>query len=90
MAEDYTKDFIINSDELEQLQHIIASYHYNQEWGAISQPKTIEAFIVAKLDDFDAKMYMIEKGLDELESGEISEKPIYDGIRLYKPERGDK
>ena len=90
MVEDYTKDLTINSDELEQLQHIIASHHYNQEWGAISQPKTIEAFIVAKLDDFDAKMYMIEKGLDELESGEISEKPIYDGIRLYKPERGDK
>ncbi len=90
MVEDYTKDFTINSDELEQLQHIIASHHYNQEWGAISQPKTIEAFIVAKLDDFDAKMYMIEKGLEELESCEISEKPIYDGIRLYKPERGDK
>lgn len=52
MAEDYTKDFIINSDELEQLQHIIASYHYNQEWGAISQPKTIEAFLeILRKDD---------------------------------------
>ena len=40
------------------LQHIIASHHGSQEYGAIKSPATPEAIFVSQLDDLDAKSRM--------------------------------
>ena len=52
------------------LEHIIASHHERIEWGAIVEPKTIEANIVARADylDFFIKRFQVlkEDGANEI------------------------
>ncbi len=46
---------------LDQLQHMILSHHGRLEFGSPAVPMTVEAYILATLDDLDAKMNLIEQ-----------------------------
>jgi len=48
-------------DLLERLEHIILSHQGELEWGAAVLAATPEAVFVAKLDDLDAKMGMVQR-----------------------------
>ncbi|MBM3809376.1 MAG: HD domain-containing protein [Acidimicrobiia bacterium] len=48
-----------------QLEHLIASHHGVREHGSPVEPKTVEAFIVASVDDLDAKLNQVRKAIAE-------------------------
>jgi len=48
-----------------QIEHLIASHHGTREHGSPVEPKTIEAFIVASIDELDARLNMVRKAIAE-------------------------
>jgi 3'-5' exoribonuclease len=53
-----------------QIEHLIASHHGIREHGSPVEPKTIEAFIVASVDELDAKLNQVRKAIAEDPSDE--------------------
>ena len=53
----------LDTDRLERLEHIILSHQGEPEWGAAVYAATPEAVFVAKIDDLDAKMGMVQRAL---------------------------
>ena len=53
-----------------QIEHIVASHHGTREYGSPVEPKTIEAFIVASVDELDAKLNQVRKAIAEDPSDE--------------------
>ncbi|MDR1432885.1 MAG: HD domain-containing protein [Puniceicoccales bacterium] len=51
----------LNWDVLERLEHVLLSHHSDPEFGAVVRPATSEAVFVALVDNFDAKMGMVEQ-----------------------------
>lgn len=51
-----------------ELEHLILSHHGEQELGSPVVPKTVEAFLLAAVDDLDAKLYQVRQHLDEDDS----------------------
>jgi 3'-5' exoribonuclease len=51
----------LGSDLLERLEHIVLSHQGELEWGAAVIAATPEAVFVAKVDDLDAKMGMVQR-----------------------------
>lgn len=53
-------------DELRsQIEHLIASHHGVKEHGSPVEPKTVEAFILASIDELDAKLNQVRKAISE-------------------------
>ena len=53
-------------DELRaQIEHLIASHHGVREYGSPVEPKTIEAFILASIDELDAKLSQVRRAIAE-------------------------
>lgn len=48
-----------------QIEHLIASHHGVREHGSPVEPKTIEAFILASIDELDAKLNQVRKAIAE-------------------------
>ena len=48
-----------------QIEHLIASHHGLREHGSPVEPKTIEAFILASIDELDAKLSQVRKAIAE-------------------------
>jgi 3'-5' exoribonuclease len=48
-----------------QIEHLVASHHGVREYGSPVEPKTIEAFILASVDDLDAKLNQVRKAIAE-------------------------
>ncbi|MDR2738071.1 MAG: HD domain-containing protein [Puniceicoccales bacterium] len=51
----------LDGEILERLEHILLSHHSDPEFGAVVRPATPEAVFVALIDNFDAKMGMVEQ-----------------------------
>jgi 3'-5' exoribonuclease len=67
----------LNGDLLERLEHIVLSHQGELEWGAAVIAATPEAVFVAKIDDLDAKMGMVQKLLRQAgENDEFSDKHL--------------
>ena len=64
----------IEGEEVTMLQHIVLSHHGKNEFGSPVLPQTREAEIVSFIDNIDARMYMIDKALDEVGEGEFSKR----------------
>jgi 3'-5' exoribonuclease len=58
------------SDLLERLEHIVLSHQGELEWGAAVIAATPEAVFVAKVDDLDAKMGMVQRLLRQANEGD--------------------
>lgn len=81
----------LNPDLLERLEHIILSHQGELEWGAAVIAATPEAVFVAKIDDLDAKMGMVQRLLRQAgEDDEFSEKHLGLNAQLLlkKPKKG--
>ena len=77
-------------DLLERLEHIVLSHQGELEWGAAVIAGTPEAVFVAKIDDLDAKMGMVQRLLRQgSENGEFSEKHfgLNAQLLLTKPQK---
>ena len=48
-----------------QIEHLIASHHGVREYGSPVEPKTVEAFILASIDELDAKLNQVRKAIAE-------------------------
>jgi 3'-5' exoribonuclease len=48
-----------------QIEHLIASHHGIREHGSPVEPKTVEAFILASIDELDAKLSQVRKAIAE-------------------------
>jgi 3'-5' exoribonuclease len=67
----------LHLDLLERLEHIILSHQGELEWGAAAIAATPEAVFVAKIDDLDAKMGMVQRLLRQAgENDEFSDKHL--------------
>lgn len=68
------------------LEHMVLSHHTKPEYGSPVPPLTREAIALAMIDDFDARMVMVEKAYEGVKPGEFTQKifPLGD-IALYKP-----
>ena len=80
----------LSPDLLERLEHIVLSHQGELEWGAAVIAATPEAVFVAKIDDLDAKMGMVQRLLRQgSENGEFSEKHfgLNAQLLLTKPQK---
>ena len=86
MVKNYGKVLGTSEEVLKNIVHIIASHHGQQEFGAITKPKTLEAYIVSICDDLDARAYMYEEMYKKLEPGQISDdRRIGINVNVYRP-----
>ncbi len=53
-----------------QLEHLVVSHHGSKEHGSPVEPKTIEAFILAAVDELDAKINQVERAVGEDAGGD--------------------
>lgn len=51
-------------DLLVQIEHLVLSHHGERTLGSPVEPMTVEAFILAAVDDLDAKIHQVRKHLD--------------------------
>ena len=80
----------LSPDLLERLEHIVLSHQGELEWGAAVIAATPEAVFVAKIDDLDAKMGMVQRLLRQgSENGEFSERHfgLNAQLLLTKPQK---
>jgi 3'-5' exoribonuclease len=47
-----------------QIEHLVLSHHGARELGSPVEPMTVEAFILAAVDDLDSKIHQIRKHID--------------------------
>ena len=76
------------TDLLERLEHIVLSHQGELEWGAAVIAATPEAVFVAKVDDLDAKMGMVQRLLRQANpEDEFSERHpgLNSSLLLSKP-----
>ncbi len=66
----------ISPEILERLEHLVLSHQGKLEWGSPILPATPEAIFISMVDDFDAKMAMVQKALRDAGTKEFSE-PIF-------------
>lgn len=51
-------------DQLVHLEHLILSHHGEKALGSPVEPMTVEAFILAAVDDLDAKIHQVRKHIE--------------------------
>lgn len=67
------------------LQHIVLAHHGKPEFGSSVPPLTKEALLVHMVDDFDAKMTMIDKALNQIEPDSFTPRLFtFDDRSFYK------
>lgn len=68
------------------LKHMIASHHYEPEYGSPKKPMFLEAELLHFIDMIDARVYDFEDNLKDVQEGHFSD-PVWslDKRRLYKP-----
>lgn len=52
------------ADVRTHIEHLILSHHGNKALGSPVEPMTVEAFILAAVDDLDAKIHQVRKHID--------------------------
>lgn len=72
------------------LKHMIIAHHGKLEYGSAKEPMTIEAYILAQLDEIDAKVNLLETTFKNTEAGQITG-PVnaFERRRFYKSKGGN-
>lgn len=80
---------IAETEKTMLLKHMIISHHGRLEYGSAKEPMTIEAYILAQLDEIDAKVNLLQTTLSKANAGEITG-PVnaFDRRRFYKTKDG--
>lgn len=71
------RDLEVDYDTILLLEHMIASHHFDETWGAYQKPAFVEAEILHHLDMIDSRASMIAEITDNLETNEFSESMSY-------------
>ena len=72
------------------LEHMILSHHSKPEFGSPVPPLTREAFVLASIDDFDAKINVILKAEENVNPGDWTERIFaMDNHSFYVPKYED-
>ena len=80
------KELGIEGEKLTLLEHMILSHHSKPEFGSPVPPLTREALALAMIDDFDAKMNVVDKAIENADLGSFTEKIFaLDGRAYYVP-----
>ena len=77
-------DNVFDDTKVLHLLHLIASHHNKLEYGAIKVPATVEASLLAYIDDKDAHLFQMDRARDSVEEGEITS-PIFGVGRVWHP-----
>ena len=85
LEEAYKMNPAVNPEVLAQVKHIIAAHHGKLEWGALTKPATLEAFLVHQIDMIDANVYKFEEITKDMEPGAVSEYVKHMEGYVYKP-----
>ncbi|MET3729783.1 3'-5' exoribonuclease [Fictibacillus halophilus] len=76
----------IEGEEVTVLQHLVLSHHSKPEWGSPKAPLIREAEILHMIDNFDARMNMMDRALEKVQPGEFTDKQFaLENRSLYKP-----
>lgn len=69
------------------LQHMVASHHYEPEYGSPKKPMFLEAELLHYIDMIDARVYDFENSMKNVDKGGFSE-PVWslDKRRIYRTE----
>jgi 3'-5' exoribonuclease len=69
-----------------QIEHLVLSHHGSKEFGSPVEPMTVEAFILAAVDDLDAKIHQVRRHVAE-DEGESDFTGYHPRLRrvLFKP-----
>ena len=81
----YRNEDAYDQERIMQLEHCIASHHGNLEWGAITVPSTMEAFLLHQIDMIDSRIYQFEEQVLKTDIGTMSEKVFGLGTKVYIP-----
>lgn len=72
--------------QVQDVLHCLASHHGKTEWGALVEPKTLEAKAVAAVDYIDSRLDIFDGVLSTMEEGGRDESARrYIGNAIYKP-----
>ena len=72
--------------DMQDVLHCMASHHGKAEWGALVEPKTLEAKAVAAVDYIDSRLDIFDGVLSTMEEGGRDESARrYIGNAIYKP-----
>lgn len=69
-----------------QIEHLVLAHHGSKEFGSPVEPMTVEAFILAAVDDLDAKIHQVRRHVAE-DDGEGAFTGFHPRLRrvLFKP-----
>ncbi|WZY00832.1 3'-5' exoribonuclease YhaM [Bacillus sp. FSL W7-1360] len=80
------KELHIDGEEVVALQHLVLSHHGKGEWGSPKSPMIREAEVLHLIDQFDARITMMNDALVNIEPGQFSERVMaLEQRRFYKP-----
>ncbi len=78
----------IKGETPDLLEHMILAHHGKPDFGSPVLPLTREAMALSMIDDFDAKMNMLDKALEGTKPGNWTERIFaFDNRSFYKPKR---
>lgn len=79
------EEYDLPREKKDLVQHLVLSHHGKREFGAVTEPMTMEAHILHFIDNLDSTVTMVEKELDKLDDEEVSRRIWYlDNTKLYK------
>lgn len=75
----------VSNEVILMLQHMVASHHYEPEYGSPKKPMFLEAELLHHIDMIDARVYDYENALKNVDRGGFSD-PVWslDKRKLYK------
>ena len=86
LIDEASKELNIEGEEPLLLEHLILSHHGKLEFGSPVRPCLLEAEILSKIDDLDAKINSISTQLESTKPGAFTPKMLHlDNITFYKP-----
>ncbi len=70
------------------MQHMILSHHGVPEYGSAIVPMTREALALSTIDNFDAKMQVLDNAFEGVEKGDFTQRIFaLDNLSFYKPSK---
>ena len=88
MVQETADELGIEGETVTLLRHMVLAHHGQYEYGSPVLPATLEAEALHYIDDFDARMTMIQKELDKIRPGEFTSRIFsLDNRIFYKPKK---
>ena len=88
MVQETADELGIDGETVTLLRHMVLAHHGQYEYGSPVLPATLEAEALHYINDFDARMTMIQKELDKIRPGEFTSRIFsLDNRIFYKPKK---